>query len=203
MGPVRARRLHSARPQPNELLLAFVASDGSASGTQSATVSGVGLTWRIGAAHQCPTRYVPRSGRRRRSPLASNVTVTSTQVQSGYRQSLTVVAIQRHQRCRCVGWIQCNRWNSSRAANDHAFELTSIYGGRQRSQPSYRAGQRGPARLLPSIKSSRIPLLTRSGVQGTDDADRVGGHDQLRSVIRHPQEIGGIWWLSRIDVSGV
>ena len=78
---------------PNELLLAFVASDGSASGTQSATVSGVGLTWRlvrrINAQHGTSEIWQATA-----LTLLSNVTVTSTQVQSGYRQSLTVVAFK-------------------------------------------------------------------------------------------------------------
>ena len=77
---------------PGELLLAFVASDGPASGGQTATVSGAGLTWTLvkRANSQLGTAEIWQA------TAASVVTgtVSSTQANTGYDQSLTVVAIQ-------------------------------------------------------------------------------------------------------------
>ncbi len=77
---------------PNELLLAFVASDGPTAGGQTATVSGAGLTWTL------VRRTNIRAGTAEVwSALAptvlSNVTVQSVQSKTTYDQSLTVVAL--------------------------------------------------------------------------------------------------------------
>jgi hypothetical protein len=74
---------------PGELLVAFVASDGP-SGTQTATVSGAGLTWTLArrANGQLGTSEVWTA---RASSLLSNAQVTSTPASGGFDQSLTVV----------------------------------------------------------------------------------------------------------------
>jgi hypothetical protein len=75
---------------PGEILIAFVSSDGPSSGSQTATVSGAGLTWTLvqRANTQAGTSEIWRAAAA--TPL-SNVTVTSALAQSGYDQSLTVV----------------------------------------------------------------------------------------------------------------
>jgi beta-lactam-binding protein with PASTA domain len=76
---------------PGALLVAFAASDGSISGGQRLTVSGAGLTWTLvrRANAQAGTAEIWKAT----APTQlSNVTVTSTQLQSGFDQSLTVVA---------------------------------------------------------------------------------------------------------------
>ncbi len=77
----------------NELLLAFVASDGpTAAGSQTVTVSGAGLTWTLvrRTNNQAGTSEVWRAF----APAAlTNVTVQSLPAQSGYDQSLTVLAL--------------------------------------------------------------------------------------------------------------
>jgi hypothetical protein len=75
---------------PGELLLAFAASDGSSSGGQTLTVSGGGLVWTLvqRANTQAGTAEIWQAIAA--APLA-NVTVTSSQAQGGYDQSLTVV----------------------------------------------------------------------------------------------------------------
>jgi beta-lactam-binding protein with PASTA domain/subtilisin family serine protease len=76
---------------PGALLVAFAASDGSISGGQRLTVSGAGLTWTLvrRANAQAGTAEIWKAT----APTQlSNATVTSTQLQSGYDQSLTVVA---------------------------------------------------------------------------------------------------------------
>lgn len=74
----------------NEVLVAFVASDGPSSSRQSVTVSGAGLAWTLvkranaqaGSAEIWWAAAVNR---------LTNVTVSSTAAIGGYRQSLTVV----------------------------------------------------------------------------------------------------------------
>jgi hypothetical protein len=75
---------------PGELLVAFVASDGP-SGTQTATVSGAGLTWTLAkrANGQLGTSEVWTA---RASSLLLNAQVTSTPAAGGFDQSLTVVS---------------------------------------------------------------------------------------------------------------
>ena len=75
---------------PNELLLAFVASDGPSSGGQTATVTGAGLTWTLvrRANTQAGTSEVWQA---KATSLLTNVTVRSTQAMTAFRQSLTVV----------------------------------------------------------------------------------------------------------------
>ena len=76
----------------NELLLAFVASDGPPSGTQRATVSGAGLTWSlvVRTNAQAGTSEIWKATAA--APLA-NVTVRSVPSVTGYDQSLTVVVL--------------------------------------------------------------------------------------------------------------
>jgi len=77
----------------NELLLAFVASDGpNTSGGQTATVSGAGLTWTLvrRTNTQAGTSEVWRAFA---ASGLSNVTVQSVPLQANYDQSLTVVAL--------------------------------------------------------------------------------------------------------------
>ena len=73
-----------------ELLVAFAASDGPASGGQTVTVSGAGLPWTLvrRANTQAGTAEIWTA---RASGTLSNVIVSATQALSGYRQSLTVV----------------------------------------------------------------------------------------------------------------
>jgi len=75
----------------NELLVAFVSSDGPSGGGQSVTVSGAGLTWTLirRTNTQAGTAEVWQA--MAPTPL-TNVTVTSTQARTTYDQSLTVVA---------------------------------------------------------------------------------------------------------------
>lgn len=74
----------------NEVLLAFVASDGPSAGGQTSTVSGAGVTWTLvkRVNTQPGTSEIWRASA---STLLSNVTVKSTPSKSGYAQSLTVV----------------------------------------------------------------------------------------------------------------
>ena len=73
-----------------ELLVAFAASDGPASGGQTLKVSGAGLSWTLvrRVNMQAGTAEIWTA---RASGTLSNVTVSATQARSGYRQSLTVV----------------------------------------------------------------------------------------------------------------
>ncbi|HXI31461.1 MAG TPA: PASTA domain-containing protein, partial [Vicinamibacterales bacterium] len=77
----------------NELLLAFVGSDGPSPGSQTVTVTGAGLTWTLvrRANTQSGTAEVWRASAAAR---LTNVTVRSTQSAAGYRQSLTVVTFR-------------------------------------------------------------------------------------------------------------
>lgn len=73
------------------LLVAFVGSDGPAPGTQSVTVSGAGLSWRLvkRANQQSGTAEIWQATA---ATSLAGVTVRSTQRVAGYHQSLTVVA---------------------------------------------------------------------------------------------------------------
>ena len=87
-GPVSAAITTSA---PGELLLAFVGSDGI--GSQTATVTGAGLTWTL------VKRTNTQGGdseiwSARATAQLSSAPVTATQSLSGYDESLTVVAFQ-------------------------------------------------------------------------------------------------------------
>ena len=77
----------------NELLLAFVSSDGPSPGAQTATVTGAGLTWTLvrRANTQAGTSEVWQA---KAAARLTNVSVTSTQGVAGFRQSLTVVAFR-------------------------------------------------------------------------------------------------------------
>ncbi|HEY7439221.1 MAG TPA: fibronectin type III domain-containing protein, partial [Acidimicrobiia bacterium] len=77
----------------NELLVAFVGSDGPSSGGQTTTVSGAGLTWSLAerANSQFGTADVWSAFT---SSALSNVTVSSTQGHGPLGQSLTVVAFK-------------------------------------------------------------------------------------------------------------
>jgi beta-lactam-binding protein with PASTA domain len=78
---------------PNELLLAFVSSDGPTSGGQTVRVTGAGLTWtlvrraniRLGTSEVWQAHAIAQ---------LTNVTVRSRQSWRGYRQSLTVVTFR-------------------------------------------------------------------------------------------------------------
>jgi hypothetical protein len=77
----------------NELLLAFAASDGPSSGSQTLTVSGAGLAWtlvkRVNAQHGSSEIW-----RATATSVLTNATVTSTPAVAGFRQSLTVVSFR-------------------------------------------------------------------------------------------------------------
>lgn len=78
---------------PNEVLIAFAASDGPLTSKQTLTVSGAGLTWTLvkRANGQAGTAEIWKAT----APAAlANVTVTSTQLNSSFHQSLTVVAFK-------------------------------------------------------------------------------------------------------------
>ena len=77
----------------NEVLLAFVASDGPTSGIQSLSVSGAGLTWTL-VKRVTAQRGSSEIWRASATGVLTNVTVTSTPSVSGYRQSLTVVTFR-------------------------------------------------------------------------------------------------------------
>ena len=78
---------------PGELLVAFVASDGPRSGPQSAAVTGAGLSWTV----MRRTNAQPGTAEVWQAvapAVLTNVTVTASQVNGTYDQSLTVVAFQ-------------------------------------------------------------------------------------------------------------
>lgn len=75
---------------PDELLVAFVSSDGPR-GPQTATVSGAGLTWSL--AHRTNTRLgTSEVWTARATAMLLDARVTSTQADCCYDQSLTVAA---------------------------------------------------------------------------------------------------------------
>ena len=80
--------------QAGETLVAFVAADGpTASGSQTSTVSGAGLTWTLAtrANSQFGTSEVWTATA---AAKLTNVTVTSTEAVGGFHQMLTVVGFQ-------------------------------------------------------------------------------------------------------------
>jgi hypothetical protein len=91
-GTVTTPSFHTATA--GETLLAFVGSDGPAeSGGQTVTVSGAGLTWSL--VRRANSQYGDAEiWQATASNVLSNATVTSTQAQSGYDQSLTVIAME-------------------------------------------------------------------------------------------------------------
>ena len=78
----------------SELLLAFVGSDGPASGAQTTTVTGAGLTWTLVSSGPTPRPATPRSGRPRPPAPWPGVKVTATPSVKGYHMYLNVVAMQ-------------------------------------------------------------------------------------------------------------
>ena len=74
----------------NDLLVAFVASDGPAGGGQTATVTGAGLPWtlvrRVNTQPGTAEIWTAKA-----AGILTNVTVTSSETLGGYYQSLTVV----------------------------------------------------------------------------------------------------------------
>jgi beta-lactam-binding protein with PASTA domain len=74
-----------------ELLVAFIGSDGPASGSQSVIISGAGLTWTQVSRASMQLGMVEIWTATAVNAL-TNATVTSTQTAAGYNQSLTVVA---------------------------------------------------------------------------------------------------------------
>jgi hypothetical protein len=91
-GKVTTPSFHTA--MAGETLLAFVGTDGPAgAGQQTVTVSGAGLTWTL------VRRANAQSGDSEvwaatASTILSGLTVTSTQLRSGYSQDLTVIAME-------------------------------------------------------------------------------------------------------------
>jgi hypothetical protein len=90
-GPVSVSGLHTA--EPGELLLAFVGSDGPASGHQSMTVNGAGLKWEL----------VQRANKSRGDveiwqafapEILTSGWVTATPSVPGFDASLTVIAME-------------------------------------------------------------------------------------------------------------
>ena len=77
---------------PNELIVAFVASDGPSSKLQTATVSGAGLTWTL--VRRANTRGMAEVWQARATAQLTNVTVQSSLGITGYSHSLTVVAFR-------------------------------------------------------------------------------------------------------------
>jgi hypothetical protein len=75
---------------PNELLLAFVASDGPSSRPQTVTVSGAGLTWTL-VARANTQRGTSEIWKATAPAVLSNVTVRSVQSATGYPQTLAVL----------------------------------------------------------------------------------------------------------------
>jgi Fibronectin type III domain len=78
---------------PTEVLVAFVASDGPASGGQTVTVSGVGLSWSLARRTNTQAGTAEIWSATATNKL-SGATVTSTQGKAGYDQSLTVLAFK-------------------------------------------------------------------------------------------------------------
>ena len=80
--------------QAGETLFAFVSADGPASpGTQSVTVSGAGLTWTL--VSRANSQYGTSEIWSAPAPAKlAGVSVTSTEVRTGFHQQLTVVAMQ-------------------------------------------------------------------------------------------------------------
>jgi hypothetical protein len=78
---------------PYDLLLAFASSDGPSTGAQTLGVSGAGLTWTLvqRANTQTGTAEIWKATA---TGLLTNVTVTATSSNGGYRQSLAVVAFK-------------------------------------------------------------------------------------------------------------
>ncbi len=80
--------------QAGDVLVAFAASDGPAAvNSQTLTISGAGLVW--SRVKRAAARYgVSEIWTATATGLLSNVTVSSTQAVTGYRQSLTVIAFK-------------------------------------------------------------------------------------------------------------
>jgi hypothetical protein len=78
---------------PGEALVAFVASDGPASGGQTVTVSGAGLSWSLVRRTNTQAGTAEIWSATASSKL-SGATVTSTQGKTGFDQSLTVLALK-------------------------------------------------------------------------------------------------------------
>ena len=77
----------------NELLVAFVSSDGPGGAPQTATVTGAGLTWKLAARAdgQSGTAEIWTATA---PSVLSAVTVSSTAAQTGYDQSLSVLSFE-------------------------------------------------------------------------------------------------------------
>src|SRR5262249_17378589 len=74
-----------------EVLVAFAASDGPTTGSQTLTVSGAGLTWTL-VKRVNTKKGVSEIWTATAASILSNVTVKVTQASGTYQQSLTVVA---------------------------------------------------------------------------------------------------------------
>jgi hypothetical protein len=80
-------------PSPGELLLALVSSDGTPGSTQTATVSGAGLTWTLVARSNDQAGDAEIWKASAAAPL-SGATVTSTTAAPGSDELLTVLSVQ-------------------------------------------------------------------------------------------------------------
>jgi hypothetical protein len=91
-GTVTTPSFHTAAP--GETLLAFVGSDGPAKAAgQTVTVTGAGLTWTL--VKRANSQYGDAEiWQATASSVLPSATVTSTQLRSGYDQSLTVIAME-------------------------------------------------------------------------------------------------------------
>jgi hypothetical protein len=90
-GPVTTASFHTG--MTGELLLAFVGSDGPASGGQTATVSGAGLTWTL-VKRANTAAGDSEVWQATATSILTGVTVTASQSKTGYRMFLNVLAIQ-------------------------------------------------------------------------------------------------------------
>jgi len=91
-GAVTTPAFHTA--MAGEVLLAFVSADGpSSAGSQTATVSGAGLTWSL--AKRANAQFGDSEIWTAKAPtILSTASVKSTLAKSGYSQDLTVVAME-------------------------------------------------------------------------------------------------------------
>jgi hypothetical protein len=90
-GPVTTPVFHTALP--GELLLAFGASDGPQGGSQTLSVSGAGLSWKLvkRANAQAGTAEIWAATA---ATALTGAQVTANQTKGGYDMSLTVIAVQ-------------------------------------------------------------------------------------------------------------
>jgi hypothetical protein len=92
-GPVTTPATGFNTALPGERLLAFVGSDGPSNNTQTATVSGSGLTWTL--VKRANTQHGTAEIWTAIAPTAlTNATFTANQSRTGYDMSIYVIAVQ-------------------------------------------------------------------------------------------------------------